>query len=62
MTFEEEWEILKNKSMNERLAIYDKYPTPKNQLDYCAELTIELKEESKRFFAELAELRKKYGR
>lgn len=62
MTFEEEWEKLRKKSLNERLAIYDKYPELPGQLDPGPELTLELREERKRFHAELAELKKKYGR
>lgn len=61
MTFEEEWEILRKESLNERLKIYDKYPTADKQLDNWP-LERDLKEERKRFHAKLAELKKKYGR
>ena len=62
MTYEEEWEKLKEKSMKEVDEIYAKYsPYPKG-LDCPAGLTHELKEENRRFQAELAKLRKKYGR
>ena len=60
MTFEEEWEKLKEKSMKERSAIYAKYsPYPKG-LDCPAGMTRELKDEKRRFQAEMVKLRKKY--
>lgn len=61
MTFEEEWELLRKKSLKKRMAISSKYPKSSKQLENWEEEK-ELKEERKQFYDKLKKLKNKYGR
>lgn len=62
MTFEEEWEKLKEWGLAEGERIRAKYPHTKYQFDPGDAEDNEIRERDKKFYKKLAELRKKYGK